>query len=105
MLISKLLSFGTPFNLPTLPLDADNAMLDLLDRDTMDWAKRAVLSVLGGARMVAIVFEDLNVAGVEVSGLESLDRSMDSEMVDAWSAESSNAGSEGNEGMSSASTS
>ena len=55
--------------------------------------------------MVAIVLEDLYVAGVDVRGFEASDRSIDSDCVEAWSAESSKTGSEGKEGMSCPSTS
>ncbi len=65
-----------------LAREADKPTLDLLDRELMDWAKRAVLPALPGGLIVAIVFEDLNVAGVEVRGFEASDRSMDSEAVE-----------------------
>ena len=55
--------------------------------------------------MVAIVLQDLCVAGVDVRGLEASDKSIDSDCVEAWSAESSKTGSEGKEGMSCPSTS
>ncbi len=89
-LISKLCSF--PWNmlgLPVLPLEPslepDVPSPDLLEREAMDCAKRAVLPALGGGRMVVIVFVcEENAAGVEVIGLsESLSRDIESVMSDA----------------------
>ena len=50
--------------------------------------------------MVAIVFDPLKVAGVEVYGLDSWESSADSDGDAGWSSESSNAGRDGRDGMS-----
>lgn len=99
--MSKLKSFGgIAVCLDTLPLELD--IPDFPEREVMEFAKRAVLTALGGCRIVDIVWDE-NAAGVDVTGLEALERSMSSmESVSSvcGSRDSSNAGKEGREGIS-----